>query len=159
MTEPTNPYSEAHAEQRYIWQRLIIADSEAFAAGDWEPIADDFDAERFEGLRAMNSFHPMDWQIVFPNLQSYREHWLNCSGEFRARKFIGCTPLEALYHRCSISRIVVNDDRALAIKKFAGRLQCEDGTGIAGDRQTVYRLHRIENRWKIVGFLGFLPLS
>lgn len=159
MTTPENPFSAtSEPNEHYIWQRLIITDSEAFAAGDWQMIADDFEPARFEGWRAMNSYYPVDWQIVFPTLDSYRECWLKSSAEFRARKFVNCSTLEALYQRCSIGRIVINGDRAMAIKKFKGRLKCEDGSGVAGDRQTVYRLHRIDGRWKIVGFLGYLPL-
>jgi hypothetical protein len=158
MTEPVNPFSVSDADRHYIWQRLIIADSKAFANGDWRMIEDDFESEPFEGLRAMNSINPADWQIVFPTLQNYRDNWLAASLEFRNKKFVGKSALEALYARCSIQQITINENRAVAVKKFAGRVECQDGSDISGDRQTLYRLHRLNGRWKIVGFLGFLPL-
>jgi hypothetical protein len=158
MNVPTNPFPSADADRQYIWQRQIIADSEAFAAGDWKMIENDFDAEHFEGLRAMNSTNPDDWQIVFPSLESYRDSWLALSAEFRKQKFAGLSPLEVLYARCSLGRIVINEDRAFAVKKFVGIVQRENGSTISGSRQTVYRLHHLNGQWKIVGFLGFLPL-
>jgi hypothetical protein len=106
----------------------------------------------------MNSTNPTDWQIAFPTLESYRDNWLKASQEFRAKSFVGLSTLEALYARCSIYEININANRALAIKKFTGRVECLDGTSISGDRQTVYRLHKINGDWKIVGFIGFLPL-
>ena len=160
IREPNNPFDNfKDSDRHFIWQRLIIGDSEAFAAGDWTMIEDDFDVDRFEGLRAMNSNNPDDWQIIFPTLASYRESWLVASVEFRKKKFVGLTCLEAVYARCRINRIVINEDRAIAIKKFSGTLECEDGSIISGDRQTVYRLHRMNDQWKIVGFVGFLPYS
>jgi hypothetical protein len=158
MSTPTNPFPESDADRWEIWQQLIIADSEAFAENNWKLIEDYFDWDNFEGVRAMNSPNPADWQIVFPNLQSYRDNWLSASTEFCKKKFIGHTTLEALYARCSLNQIIINESRALAIKKFTGRVECQDGSNISGDRQTLYRLHRISSRWKIVGFIGFLPL-
>jgi hypothetical protein len=158
MSEPVNPFNESDVDRREIWQRLIIVDSQAFAACDWKMIEDDFDHEHFEGLRAMNSTNPADWQIVFPTLQSYRDNWLSASVEFRKKKFVGLDPLGALLFRCRINQITINQDRAIAIKTFTGRVECEDGSHISGDRQTLYRLHRLRGLWKIVGFLGFLPL-
>lgn len=158
MPKPINPFAESDADRSMIWQQLIIADSEAFSEGNWKMIEEDFDADRFEGLRAMNSTNPAEWQIVFPNLQSYRDNWLAESEKFRKRKFVGISALEALYTRCSMNHIVINQNRAIAIKKFAGKVKCEDGSEISGDRQTLYRLHRLNDRWKVVGFVGFLPL-
>jgi hypothetical protein len=158
MTEPVNPFPESDADRREIWQQLIVADSEAFAAGNWKRIEDYFDWDNFEGLRAMNSTNPTDWQIVFPNLQTYRDNWLAASEDFRKKNFVGLTTLEALYVRCSLDQIAINENRAIAVKKFAGRVECQDGSNISGDRQTLYRLHRLNGRWKIVGFLGFIPL-
>lgn len=159
MATPRNPFPESDADRRQIWHRLIVADSEAFAAGDWTKIENDFSAVHFEGLRAMNSTNPENWQIVFPSLESYQASWLQASEEFRKRQFINGSALDALYARCSMERIVINKDRAIAVKKFTGEVECANAPKISGDRQTVYRLHRIAAQWKIVGFLGFLPLS
>lgn len=158
-TPPPNPFDPATDPDRHtIWDRLIVADTEAFAVGDWQRIDADFDPTRFEGLRAMDSCDPALWQIVFPTLQSYRDNWLKSADEFRRKKFVGLTHRDALYARCRLDRIDINGERAIAVKKFSGTVPCEDGSSISGRRQTLYRLHRIAGHWKVVGFVGFLPL-
>jgi hypothetical protein len=123
----------------------MIADTRAFAAGDFSLIEDDFDAGQFEGIRCFLSTNPDDWKVVFPDLASYRTAWLEAS-----RGWSGRPPGEAereLLSRVKLEQIDVLGDRALAHKKF-----------IVAGRQTLYRLHRRGGTWKIVGFLGFLPL-
>ena len=157
MRNPFDP--DRDPERHHIWQRLIFADSQAFAAGDWEMIADDFDAEHFEGIRCGLSSNPDDWHIAFATLEAYRDQWLAASREFRAKRFVGLTPLDALLRRCRIDRIDIAGDRAIAHKRFSGAVPLVDGSALSGSRQTLYRLHRRPNGWKIVGFLGQLPLE
>jgi hypothetical protein len=145
-------------ERHHLWQRLIAVDSEAFVRGDWTMIANDFDAENFEGIRCKNSANPDDWTIFFPTLASYRDNWLRAADEFKHKKFLRHTPLEAVLARTRLDAIEINGDRALAHKKFAGDVPLADGTMLTGSRQTIYRLHKKAGRWRIVGFLGFLPL-
>ena len=159
---PFDPGSDG--ERHFIWDRLVRADTEAFAAGDWSIIESDFDAEHFEGVRCHHSTDPDQWTIAFPRLQDYRDSWLAASKEFLAKRFAGLTPTQALYRRCRLDRIDIAGDRALAHKKFSGDLPLADGSTLSGSRQTLYRLHRIggtrgRQEWKIVGFLGQLPLD
>src|SRR5688500_3806682 len=158
----TNPFDATRdADRHYIWQRLVAADSDAFAAGDWRSIETDFDAEHFEGVRCHNSANPDDWEIAFPTLASYRDSWLTAAREFAAKRFAGLTNRQAVYARTRLDRVDINGDRALCHKKFSGVLTLADGTPHGGNRQTLYRLHRRGGghaSWKIVGFLGFLPL-
>jgi hypothetical protein len=156
---PMNPFSpSSDADRHYIWDRVIVADSEAFAMGDWNRIANDFDAENFEGIRCYTN-NPNDWRLVFPSLDSYRISWLDMAKEFAKKKFFGRTNLEAIYARCRIDQIEIVGDRALVHKKFSGTLDLADGSKLSGSRQTIYRLHRRDGVWKIVGFLGYLPLE
>ncbi len=156
----TNPFDAARdAERHHIWDRLVRADSEAFAAGDWSLIEHDFDADRFEGIRCNNSADPADWQITFARLSDYRDSWLSAAKDFAAQSFVGMSNLDAIYARCRLSRIEIAADRAIVVKEFSGVLKRTDGTTLSGRRQTLYRLHRIAGEWKIVGFLGFLPLD
>jgi len=142
----TNHFNaKADPDRHYIWQRLIIADSEAFAKGDWSMIEKDFDEESFEGIRCYNFARPDDWQIAFPNVDSYRDSWLKASKEFVDAN---PDPLPTLLSRCRLTEIEINGTRALAHKKFT-----------YSHRQTLYRLRKINRKWKIVGFLGFLPLN
>jgi ketosteroid isomerase-like protein len=69
------------------------------------------------------------------------------------------TPREAVLRRTHLKQIDINGDRALAHKKFSGTINLADGTTISGSRQTIYRLHKQRGVWKIVGFLGQLPLD
>jgi hypothetical protein len=157
---PLNPFHPVTDRDRHaIWERLIRADTQAFAAGDWSMIEGDFDADRFEGIRCNHSIDPNDWTIVFPRLQDYRDSWLLASAEFRTKVFRDLTIAQALYRRCRLDRINLLGDRALAHKKFSGQVPLADGSVLSGSRQTLYRLHRIDGTWKIVGFLGQLPLD
>ena len=156
----TNPFDATRDPDRHhLWQRLIAADSDAFAAGDWAAIEGDFDAASFEGVRCHNSTNPDDWEIAFPTLAGYRDSWLAAAGEFAKKRFVGLTNREAVYARTRLDRIDINGDRALCHKKFSGDLKLADGSLHSGTRQTLYRVHRIGGAWRIVGFLGFLPLE
>ena len=156
----TNPFDPAtNPDRHYIWERLIRVDTEAFAAGDWAMIETDFAADRFEGIRCNHSIDPDDWSIVFPRLEDYRDSWLLAAADFLKKKFRDVTPAEALYRRCRLDRIDLLGDRALVHKKFSGEVPLADGSVLSGSRQTLYRLHRIAGTWKVVGFLGQLPLD
>ncbi len=155
-----NPFDPAADPDRHaLWDRLVRADSDAFVAGDWAAIEGDFDAEHFEGIRCGHSADPADWRIAFPTLASYRDNWLDLSRQFVARRFAGLTPREAIYARTHLTQIDVAGDRALCHKQFFGDLPLADGTALAGSRQTLYRAHRQRGGWKVVGFLGQLPLA
>lgn len=154
-----NPFDLRYDPDRHqIWQRLVAADCEAFASGNWSLIESDFDAESFEGVRCFHSANPDDWKIVFPTLASYRDSWLAAAKEFRDRKFSAVSHLDALLARTHLDEIDIHGDRALARKKFYGELLYDDGTVLTDRRQTLFRLHRRADVWKIVGFFGQLPL-
>ncbi len=155
-----NPFDrESEPDRHRIWQRLVAVDCEAFAAGNWAMIECDFDADAFEGVRCFHSSNPDDWKIDFPDLASYRDSWLAAAKEFRDREFAKVSHLEALLIRTHLDQIEIRGDRALARKKFFGDVPRDDGTVLMDRRQTLFRLHRRADGWKIVGFLGQLPLG
>ena len=157
---PANPFdAKRDPDRHHIWHRQMIADSEAFIAGDWGMIADDFDAANFEGIRCNNSADPAKWEIAFATLDAYRDSWLAASREFVAKKFVSMTPLEAIFRRTHLERIDLAGDVAICHKQFYGDVRLSDGTTLSARRQTLYRLHRKAGVWKIVGFLGQLPLD
>ena len=121
-------------------------------------IKDDFAPDRFEGIRCAESSDPFDWTIAFATLAEYRDSWLAASREYLKKQFVGLSHREAVYRRCRIDRIDIAGERALVHKKFFGDVPLADGSMLSGSRQTLYRLHRIGGAWKIVGFLGQLPL-
>jgi hypothetical protein len=154
-----NPFdNKIDPDRHMIWHRLVTVDCNAFAAGDWSSIEADFDANSFEGVRCFYSADPDDWRIVFPDLPSYRQSWLEASAAFRALRPIGLTHVETLLARCHLDDIEVAGDRALARKKFFGEVPLADGEVLADRRQTLYRLHKLNGVWRIVGFFGQLPL-
>src|SRR5262245_49331641 len=157
MVNPFDPFADR--ERHSLWERVIVADSEAFLAGDWSAIEGDFDADQFEGIRCYESTHAEAWRITFPTLESYRQSWLEASRQFRGRRFAGLTHRQALYARTHLTQIEISGKRALCHKRFFGDLPLEDGTMLTASRQTLYRLHRRSASWKIVGFLGQLPLA
>jgi hypothetical protein len=155
-----NPFDKHHDADRYaIWRMLVENDCEAFAIGDWSIVERDFDADQFEGMRAMNSPNPDQWKIVFASVPAYRDSWLEAAREWHKKKFIHLTQREALYARTRLTQIDIAGDRALAHKKFLGDLRLEDGSTLSGARQTLFRLQRQRSTWKIVGFIGQLPLE
>jgi hypothetical protein len=95
---------------------------------------------------------------VFPTLESYRDSWLAASNEFRAKQFAGLSHGEVLVARTHLELIDIKGDRALAHKKFHGDVLMADGSRLVDQRQTLCRLHKRGDKWKIVGFLGQLPL-
>src|SRR5688572_33459480 len=114
----TNPFDAAREPDRHhIWQRLVAADSDAFATGDWASIESDFDAEQFEGIRCQNSANPDDWEITFPTLASYRDSWLAAARAFAAKQFDGLTNRQAVYARTRLECIDLIGDRALCHNK------------------------------------------
>jgi hypothetical protein len=154
-----NPFDlRSDPDRHEIWQRLVAADCEAFANGNWSMIEGDFEAESFEGVRCFHSANPNDWKIVFPTLASYRDSWLTAAAEFRDRKFATVSHHDALLARTHLDEIDIHGDRALAHKKFHGEVLYDDGTSLTDRRQTLFRLHRRTDGWKIVGFFGQLPL-
>jgi hypothetical protein len=156
----TNPFDAAADTDRHaIWQMLVARDSEAFVAQDWSMVENDFDEASFEGVRCFNSANPDEWRIVFPRLEDYRDAWLAAAKDFAPKKFADVSPLEALLSRCRLEQIDIAGEIALAHKKFSGVVTTVSGAPLSGERQTLYRLRRRDGQWKIVGFLGFLPLQ
>ena len=157
---PKNPFDPKKDPDRHaVWHILIAEDSLAFVASDWPRLASHFDEHDFEGIRCADSPDPDHWTLSFARLESYRDQWLEASKVFRTLQFKDHTPAQALLARCSLTKIDLLGDRALAHKKFHGALLLLDGTPYApGQRQTLYRLRKQQGAWKITGFLGRLPL-
>ncbi len=52
-----NPFA-GDPDRSAIWDMLLARDSDAFAAADWPRVANDFAADRFEGISANGSAEP-----------------------------------------------------------------------------------------------------
>lgn len=150
-----NPFFEGDAGRASIWEMLVRRDTDAFLAGDWNLVAMDFIEEGFFGISG--SSNPDHWRISFPDLASYRDAWRQQAEAFRNVALRGESKSEFLFRSTMLRDIDITGDCAAAHKKFDGRGQRTDGSEITLNWQTVYWLRRYEGRWRISGFLGYLP--
>ncbi|HYF52057.1 MAG TPA: hypothetical protein VEJ63_21790 [Planctomycetota bacterium] len=154
-----NPFPASDTERRSIWQMLVARDSDAFAAQDWSPVENDFAPEIFEGIVANGSPNPDDWTIKYPRLNDYRDDWLRMAETFKRMPLKNISHRELIYKVSSLNEIEISGDRALCHKKFKGDEPLANGERYQISAQSLYRLHRIRGEWKIVGFVGYLPLE
>lgn len=155
-----NPFDEAlepgHAA---IWEMLVARDNEAFVSEDWGAVAEDFWEERFEGISANGSADPSAWSLSYPTLDAYRRDWLRMAGEFLRTPLADGDHLGLLYSMTTLDRFEGDDDRLLVWKRFRAEAPLEGGGEWPIRMQSIFRLHRDGERWRIVGFIGYLPLE
>ena len=155
-----NPYDRSEdPDEHALWDALIARDSEAFVAGDWSLCDEDFCHERFEGISARGSLNPMDWSLEYPTVESYRHAWLQMAGKFSELALASISHRELLYTMQSFAKIEIAGDRALVWKHFVADEPLANGERYRLSGQSVYRLHRIDGSWRIVGFVGYLPIE
>lgn len=155
-TSQVNPFTGTDADRSQIWDMLVARDIEAFVAADWSKVAEDFETQAFFGIDARKRPDPDDWRLGFPDLETYRTEWLRQAEEFAITEF-GEDARAAIFNATRLTDIDIEGDRAIARKKFDGRIRKADG---GEDRllwQTLYYCVRKEGRWKICGFTGYLP--
>lgn len=157
MTAHKNPFDRAADADRFaLWEMLVERDIAAFAAGDWSAVADDFDAGRFSAVDGAGSLDPDLWALGFPDLEDYRRSWLEQSDRFRADYE---DPAGVLREATTLRRIEVAGGRALAHKRFDRVAATRSGRRVALRWRTVYQCTRQSGRWRITGFVGYLPLE
>jgi reactive intermediate/imine deaminase len=152
----TPPFAAAEADRREIWEMLVLRDTRAFLAGDWEAVAADFIADGFHGLDARKRQRPDEWRLGFPTLDAYRREWLRQSGE-SARIVDAAAAQTALLQATTLEQIDIDGDCAVARKKFNGSMPNRDGTHTTLRWQTLYVCRKQQGRWKIASFVGYLP--
>ncbi|TPW30270.1 hypothetical protein [Pararhizobium mangrovi] len=156
MLYDTNPFPEADADRHAIWEMLVSRDIEAFVTSDWSLVQDDFAADRFFGVHGHFLSNPDSWRLSFPTLDAYRDEWLRQSKE--TADIVFAEPLrEALFRVTNMRDIDINGDRALVHKKFDGTLERANGETERLNWQTLYFCSLIDERWKITGFVGYIP--
>ena len=143
-------------ERSEIWRMLVERDIEAFVAADWSLIQEDFIVEGFHGVDARGSDLPDSWRLSFPDLASYRRAWLEQAREMASRT-TEVALRRGLVEATTLRDIEVNGDSALAHKKFDGWVETRDGSRERLAWQTLYRCRRTAGRWRIAGFVGYLP--
>ncbi len=137
---------------------LVARDIDAFLAADWSMIDGDFRREGFIGLHAHHQGDPDRWRLAFPTVEAYRDEWLRQAQE--AQKISYAEPLRAAIFRAThLTDIDINGNVAVLHKKFDGSIRRSDG---GTDRllwQTLYFCAYDGARWKITGFVGYMPYA
>jgi hypothetical protein len=155
-----NPFDRsAKPDHHELWEILIARDADAFAFENWTICADDFDDGRFDGISAHGSLDPASWSLQYPTVDSYRADWLRMAREFKLLPLESCGHRELLYRMQHFSKIEISNERAVVWKQFRAIEPLTDGGCYEISAQSVYRLHKCDGRWVIVGFVGYLPLE
>lgn len=155
-----NPFAPDDPDRRAIWDMLVPRDIDAFLAADWQMVAGDFIETGFTGLSGNHQPDPQGYSFAFPTLAAYRAEWLRQARDFGAARdagdFVG-DPRAGIFAATRLEEIEIDGDAALVRKKFDGDLPKTDGGADRMNWQTLYICRREAGRWKIAGFLGYLP--
>ena len=157
MRDPfSNPFPATDPDRRDIWEMLVTRDIDAFLAADWSRVAGDFIETGFLAINGNKADNPDRWTLAFPNLAAYRDEWLRQAQDF-ARESFAEDPRTAIFTTTNLTEIEIAGDTALVRKKFDGHLAKSDGSFDRMNWQTLYICRREDGRWKIAGFIGYLP--
>ncbi|WP_299941860.1 RidA family protein [uncultured Nitratireductor sp.] len=153
---PQNPFNPADSDRFEIWDMLVARDISAFVANDWPAHEKDFLPDGFFGLDGRFSDNPDTWTPKFGDLKSYAEAWQEFAAQCKGR--LSPEDLHAAHHATTILRdIDIQGDFAVAHKKFDGNVVYDDGAVDVLNWQTLYFCRKVDGRWWISGFVGFLP--
>ncbi|MCB0666302.1 MAG: RidA family protein [Saprospiraceae bacterium] len=150
-----NPFPN-DPDRAEIWNMLVERDIYAFCAGDWSMVEHDFIAEGFMGMDGGKIANPDQWKINYSNLELYRDEWLRQAEAFNNTAWKE-DPVETFFALTDLTQIDIVNDTALAHKKFDGYLTDPNGEKVTLNWQTLYQCRKKEGKWKISGFVGYLP--
>ncbi|MEO6845717.1 MAG: hypothetical protein ABI443_00495 [Chthoniobacterales bacterium] len=156
IPESRNPYTE-DPDRHAIWDALVKRDYEAFLSYDWSICADDFVESEFVAYDAGFKADTALWKLKYPRLSDYRDEWLRQAREFLSVEFNGISKIDFLYKAIDLSYIELQGDRGLARKKFNASVETTKGDTVTLDWQSIFFLKKDEGRWKVTGFIGYLP--
>ncbi len=155
-----NPFAPDDADRHAIWEMLVPRDIEAFLSADWTAVSGDFIEINFTGFSGNFQQDPQGYTLAFPTLSAYRDEWSRQACEFGAARDSGAfkgDPRDGIFAATRLEEIEIDGDAALVRKKFDGRLARTDGGFDRMNWQTLYVCRRDGGRWKIAGFVGYLP--
>jgi len=156
MTFDKNPFPPGDADRHALWEMLVRRDVDAFLAQDWSMVEGDFVRPGFFGMHAHFLSNPDSWRLQFPTLDAYRDEWLRQARETASTEF--AEPLrEALFRITNMRDIDVDGDSAVLHKKFHGSIAKPDEAAEQLKWQTLYFCTKAAGRWKIAGFVGYMP--
>ncbi len=154
-----NPFPESDADRRAIWEMLVPRDIGAFVSADWAMVEDDYMPAGFTGVSGHFQPDPQGFTLAFPTLDVYRAEWLRQARGFgedlAAGRFAG-DARAGIFAATRLEEIEIAGE-ALVCKKFDGRPAKADGSFDRMNWQTLYICRKEGGRWKIAGFVGYLP--
>ena len=154
-----NPFPASDRDRHDIWDFLVLEDTRDFLRGDFSRCRARFLEIAFFSLDASGSPDPDQWKISFPSLDRYAARWIEYSRATVAELDDPAVAERALLQASNLTEIDIQNDTALAHKKFDGAIPLKGGRHSYLLWQTLYWLKRIQGEWKIVGFLGYLPYN
>jgi hypothetical protein len=158
LNPEVNPFPATDPHRRALWDMLVQRDIDAFLAADWSMVDGDFRHEGFVGLHAHHQENPDRWRLAFPTVEAYRDEWLRQARETQAISY--AEPLRAaIFRATSLVDIDLNGTVAVLHKKFDGTIRRGDGSADRLLWQTLYFCAYDGARWKITGFVGYMPYS
>ena len=110
----------------------------------------------FFGIDGGFSDNPDLWRVRFADIAVYRQAWLDGAHEMDGR-ITDAELSRSLFALTTLADIDISGDFALARKKFDGSIPLLDDATVTLRWQTHYYCRRIDRRWRITGFLGYLP--
>ena len=155
-----NPFPESDPDRHAIWEMLVPRDIDAWTTADWSMVAGDFVAANFTGVSGNFQPDPQGFTLAFPTLAFYRDAWVADSQNYLADRAAGKfaeDPRPHIYAATRLEEIEITGDAAMVRKKFDGHLPRADGGFDRMNWQTLYICRRDGGRWKIAGFVGYLP--
>ena len=154
MSYDTNPFDKG---DRYeMWEKVVRTDIDAFLAQDWSMCENDFVEENFMGINANKSANPDSWNLAYDTLDAYKIDWLKQAKDFASNQYKE-DKREVLFNATTLRDIDIKGDSAVLHKKFDGSITRMDGVIEPILWQTLYKMRKINNDWKIIGFVGYMP--
>jgi hypothetical protein len=152
-----NPFGSSDPDRREIWDILMRGDVESFLERDWGAMADDFVSSGFFGIDAKKNPDPQQWKLTFPTIESYRAEWLRQAADFGPVELLDEPKLDFLYRAAELLEIEITGDSAMGRKKFNAETCVRGGSPLLMNWQTLYVMRKESGRWKIAGFVGYMP--
>jgi len=150
-----NPFPEGDPDRHAIWEILMRRDFNAFLSCDWSKTGGDFLEDGFFGIDARKKTNPEQWQVI--TLTAYRESWQKEAENFKNIELDGESKLDFLFRSVHLRDIDICEDRAIAWKKFDGHTRTVTGQPVEINWQSLYKMIRTSQGWKIAGFVGYMP--
>lgn len=152
-----NPFPLTDPDRRSIWDMLVLEDSLDFLRGDFSRCRARFLEPVFYAIDAGGSANPEDWKLSFPSLDAYAQRWIEYSTATIAEIDNIAEAERALLELTTLTEIDISGPTALARKNFSGFIPLKGGRRSYLHWQTLYFLKRLDDAWRITGFLGYLP--